>query len=137
MITSYNLASVSASLHLQTGDPTGEWNIYHMPVQNDGTGGTPNHGNGPAYGDYPQIGTNANGFYIATNECKHWSCSDICWFLEWQICCIISHYLQLQLLQRNSILGSRHRLRSTNICSAALVCSYVQRRLCRRQHLRL
>src|SRR5262249_4661676 len=27
-----------------TGDPTGAWTIYHVPAQNDGTDGTPNHG---------------------------------------------------------------------------------------------
>lgn len=64
-----------------TSDPTGTWTIYRIPVQDDGTGGTPNHGCGhdgtpPAYrtnpdaciGDYPHIGVDANGFYITTNE---------------------------------------------------------------------
>jgi hypothetical protein len=53
-----------------TADPTGAWNIYSLPVQNDGTQGTPNHqcARGPCLGDYPHIGADANGFYITTNE---------------------------------------------------------------------
>lgn len=61
----------------RTADPTGSWVIYHLPVQNDGTDGTPNHGcslypdgsgHGPCLGDYPHIEADANGFYITTNE---------------------------------------------------------------------
>jgi hypothetical protein len=54
----------------QTSDPTGKWTIYRIPVQDDGTQGTPNHGcsKGPCLGDYPHIGADANGFYITTNE---------------------------------------------------------------------
>ena len=58
-----------------TGDPTGLWTIYHVPAQNDGTDGTPNHGctldgstPGPCFQDYPHIGADANGLYITTNE---------------------------------------------------------------------
>jgi len=60
-----------------TSDPTGAWTIYRIPVQNDGTDGTPDHGcalnddgtgHGPCLGDYPHIGADANGFYITTNE---------------------------------------------------------------------
>jgi len=53
-----------------TSNPTGSWNIYRIPVQNDGTDGTPNHGCslGPCLGDYPQIGADAYGFYVTTNE---------------------------------------------------------------------
>ncbi len=58
-----------------TGDPTGDWTIYHIPAQNDGTDGTPNHGctldgstPGPCFQDYPHIGADANGVYITTNE---------------------------------------------------------------------
>lgn len=59
-----------------TADPTGAWNIYRLPVQDDGTQGTPDHhctlGNNPAHGpclgDYPHIGADTNGFYITTNE---------------------------------------------------------------------
>jgi hypothetical protein len=54
----------------QSADPTGGWNIYRVPVQDDGTDGTPNHGCGlgPCIGDYPHIGADANGFYVTTNE---------------------------------------------------------------------
>jgi hypothetical protein len=60
-----------------TSDPTGSWTIYRLPVQDDGTDGTPDHncpltnagtGHGPCLGDYPHIGADANGFYITTNE---------------------------------------------------------------------
>jgi len=55
----------------QTADPTGGWNIYTVPVQNDGTcsgiwyDGTPNNA---CLADYPHIGADANGFYITTNS---------------------------------------------------------------------
>jgi hypothetical protein len=59
----------------QSSDPTGGWTIYRIPVQDDGTAGTPDHGctdgNGKhdaCIGDYPHIGTDAHGFYITTNE---------------------------------------------------------------------
>ena len=50
--------------------PTGRWDIYSVPVQNNGTQGTPDHGceGGFCIGDYPQIGADAYGFYITTNE---------------------------------------------------------------------
>ena len=58
-----------------TGDPTGAWTIYHVPAQNDGSDGTPNHGctldgttPGPCFQDYPHIGGDANGVYVTTNE---------------------------------------------------------------------
>jgi hypothetical protein len=58
-----------------TGDPTGAWTIYHVPAQNDGADGTPDHGctldgtaHGPCFQDYPHIGADANGVYITTNE---------------------------------------------------------------------
>jgi len=61
-----------------TADPRGSWNIYSLPVQDDGTQGTPDHHcvqrqgkilvHGPCLGDYPHIGADANGFYITTNE---------------------------------------------------------------------
>jgi hypothetical protein len=51
-------------------DPRGSWTIYRLPVQDDGTSGTPNHGcsGGPCIGDYPHIGADANGFFVTTNE---------------------------------------------------------------------
>ncbi len=58
-----------------SGDPTGAWTIYHVPAQNDGTEGTPDHGcttdgttHGPCFQDYPHIGGDANGIYVTTNE---------------------------------------------------------------------
>src|SRR5437660_4955257 len=53
-----------------TSSPLGSFNIYKLPVQDDGTQGTPNHGcsGGPCLGDFPHIGADANGFYITTNE---------------------------------------------------------------------
>lgn len=54
----------------QTADPTGAWNIYHLPVQNNGTQGTPDHGcaGGFCLGDYPHIGADANAIFLTTNE---------------------------------------------------------------------
>ena len=51
-------------------DPTGSWVVYRLPVQDDGTDGTPNHGCsfGPCIGDYPHIGADKYGFYVTTNE---------------------------------------------------------------------
>jgi hypothetical protein len=62
-------------------DPAGTWTVYHLPVQDDGTEGTPNHNCNPGdepdpaqtnptacLGDYPHIGADANGFYVTTNE---------------------------------------------------------------------
>jgi hypothetical protein len=54
----------------QTANPTGAWSIYHLPVQNNGTGGTPDHGcaGGFCLGDYPHIGADANAIFLTTNE---------------------------------------------------------------------
>lgn len=60
-----------------TPNPLGKWTIYRIPVQDDGTDGTPNHGcirnpktgtKGPCLGDYPHIGADSNGIYLTTNE---------------------------------------------------------------------
>jgi hypothetical protein len=61
-----------------TADPRDPWVVYRLPVQNDGTQGTPDHGciarvngqnvHGPCLGDYPHIGADANGIYLSTNE---------------------------------------------------------------------
>lgn len=53
-----------------TANPLGVWNIYHIPGQNDGTEGTPDHncGGGPCFPDYPHIGADKHGFFIAINE---------------------------------------------------------------------
>lgn len=52
----------------QTPDPRGAWNIYRIPSQNDGQGGTPKHTDCPCYSDFPHIGADRYGFYITTNE---------------------------------------------------------------------
>src|SRR6201996_3647836 len=61
----------------KTPNPLGAWTIYRIPVQDDGTDGTPNHGcplgpkkgtTGPCLGDYPHIGADSNGIYLTTNE---------------------------------------------------------------------
>jgi hypothetical protein len=59
----------------RSASPLGGWIVYRIPVQNDGTDGTPNHGcidddgnPGPCLGDYPHIGADANGIYLTTNE---------------------------------------------------------------------
>jgi hypothetical protein len=64
-------------------DPsTTPWKLYSIPTENNGTRGTPNHhcepypGPPPPYvtdpdaciGDYPHIGADKWGFYVATNE---------------------------------------------------------------------
>jgi hypothetical protein len=54
----------------QTSSPLGAWTIYQLPVQNNGTQGTPDHqcAGGFCLGDYPHIGADANGIYLTTNE---------------------------------------------------------------------
>jgi len=66
----------------ETSDPAGGWTIYRIPVQDDGTDGTPNHHCSPGhetepplptnptacFGDYPHIGSDSNGIYLTTNE---------------------------------------------------------------------
>ncbi len=51
-------------------DPLGSWNIWDTRTVNNGTEGTPNHhcSSGFCYGDYPQLGFDANGLYVSTNE---------------------------------------------------------------------
>ncbi len=60
-----------------TSDPTGSWVVYNLPVQDDGTQGTPDHscslnpdgsGHGPCLGDYPHLGADKYGVYLTTNE---------------------------------------------------------------------
>src|ERR1700694_2473391 len=48
----------------QTGDPTGNFNIYDINVTNDGSDFFT--GDCPCLGDQPLIGADANGFYIST-----------------------------------------------------------------------
>jgi hypothetical protein len=54
----------------ETGDPLGGWRIWSIDTTNNGANGTPDHGcvENACFGDYPQIGMDANGFYITTNE---------------------------------------------------------------------
>jgi hypothetical protein len=51
-----------------TSNPLNGWVFYHLPVQDDGTQGTPHHKDCPCIGDFPHIGADQNGFYITTNE---------------------------------------------------------------------
>jgi hypothetical protein len=73
-------SSLSGTNHLDiavstTPSPLGPWIVYQLPVQNDGTQGTPNHGcaGGPCLGDYPHIGADANGIFLTTNEFSFFS----------------------------------------------------------------
>jgi len=54
----------------ESSDPLGSWKIWSIDTTNNGANGTPDHGclAGACFGDYPQIGMDANGFYITTNE---------------------------------------------------------------------
>src|SRR5690349_14598368 len=52
----------------RTSDPTGRWDIYRLPVQDDGTQGTPKHTDCPCVGDYPHIGSDAHAVFLTTNE---------------------------------------------------------------------
>jgi len=67
----------------QTSDPKGSWTVYRIPVQDDGSQGTPNHhctgippfGQATAptnpnacLGDFPHLGADANGIFLTTNE---------------------------------------------------------------------
>ena len=68
-------ASLNGMNHLDIAvsdgpSPLGSWTIYKLPVQNNGTDGTPNHNcvGGFCLGDYPHIGADANGIYLTTNE---------------------------------------------------------------------
>jgi hypothetical protein len=49
-----------------TSDPTGSWNIYRIDVTADGSPGNTG-GACPCLGDYPHIGSDANGVYVTTN----------------------------------------------------------------------
>ncbi|HEY7347829.1 MAG TPA: hypothetical protein VH599_05875 [Ktedonobacterales bacterium] len=68
-------ANLSGTNHLDiavsnTSDPTQGWTLFKLPVQNNGTEGTPDHHctNNFCLGDYPHIGADANGIYLTTNE---------------------------------------------------------------------
>jgi hypothetical protein len=53
-----------------SSNPLGSWKIWSIDAANNGQNGTPDHGclDGYCFGDYPQIGMDAEGFYITTNE---------------------------------------------------------------------
>ena len=59
----YVAASTSA-------DPMDTWNVWDVRTMNNGEEGTPDHHctSGYCYGDYPQLGLDANGLYVSTNE---------------------------------------------------------------------
>ncbi|MEO5831535.1 MAG: hypothetical protein ABIQ36_13300 [Rhodanobacter sp.] len=68
-------SSLAGTNHLdiavsQSSNPTGAWTIYHLPAQNNGSQGTPDHGcdGGFCLGDYPHIGADANAIFLTTNE---------------------------------------------------------------------
>jgi hypothetical protein len=52
----------------RTANPLDGYKIYRLPVQNDGTQGTPRHKGCPCIGDYPHIGADANALVLTTNE---------------------------------------------------------------------
>jgi hypothetical protein len=52
----------------KTANPLDGFVIYRLPVQDDGTQGTPTHKDCPCLGDYPHIATDKYGFYVTTNE---------------------------------------------------------------------
>ncbi|HUL85008.1 MAG TPA: hypothetical protein VLX89_05765 [Actinomycetota bacterium] len=58
-------------LAVSTGsNPLGSFKVYDIDTTNNGTNGTPDHqcDGGFCFGDYPQLGFDANGVYITTNE---------------------------------------------------------------------
>jgi hypothetical protein len=65
LLTGVNHLDIAAST---TPSPLGGWVFYHIPVQDDGTQGTPHHKSCPCIGDFPHIGADQFGFYITTNE---------------------------------------------------------------------
>jgi len=52
----------------KTANPLGGYKIYRLPVQDNGTQGTPRHKNCPCIGDYPHIGADQYAFFVTTNE---------------------------------------------------------------------
>lgn len=54
----------------KTSNPLDGWNIWSVDTTNNGQNGTPNHNcaQDACFGDYPQIGLDAEGFYLTTNE---------------------------------------------------------------------
>lgn len=66
-LTGDNWVYLAAS---ETSDPTGSWDIYRFSTADNGNAGTPNHHcpSGFCIGDFPQMGADAHGIYITTNE---------------------------------------------------------------------
>jgi hypothetical protein len=52
----------------KTANPLDGFRIYRLPVQDDGTQGTPRHRDCPCIGDYPHIGADKYGLWLTTNE---------------------------------------------------------------------
>lgn len=52
----------------RTADPREGYRIYRLPVQDDGSQGTPRHAGCPCIGDYPHIAADQYGYTITTNE---------------------------------------------------------------------
>lgn len=46
----------------------GAWTVYQLDTTDDGRAGTPSHPGCACFGDYPHLGTDANGLWITTNE---------------------------------------------------------------------
>jgi|tagenome__1003787_1003787.scaffolds.fasta_scaffold20969394_2 hypothetical protein len=64
-LTGFDHIDVAVS---RTANPLNGFHIYRLPVQDDGTQGTPSHRGCPCIGDYPHIATDKYGFYVTTNE---------------------------------------------------------------------
>ncbi|MDA4130592.1 MAG: hypothetical protein OK457_07455 [Thaumarchaeota archaeon] len=52
----------------QTRNPLGNYYLYQIPTVDNGSMGTPSNPGCPCFGDRPVIGTDANGYYVTTQE---------------------------------------------------------------------
>jgi hypothetical protein len=52
----------------RTANPLGAYRIFRLPVQDDGTQGTPRHAGCPCIGDFPQSATDRYALFVTTNE---------------------------------------------------------------------
>jgi hypothetical protein len=64
-LTGRNWLDVAVS---KTSDPTKGYRFYRIFTTDDGTDSTPSHTDCPCIGDYPHLGTDANGLFLTTNE---------------------------------------------------------------------
>src|SRR4051812_7575079 len=64
-LTGTNWLDIAVS---KTSDPTDGYFFYKVFTTDDGSDATPAHPDCPCIGDYPHIGTDANGFFATTNE---------------------------------------------------------------------